>query len=272
MGRVTGRRRILRIVAGRRVEQTETLTAEEPLEIRVDGKPLSVTMRTPGHDFDLVAGFLTTEGVIGAGGQVMTMRYCCGKDDGVNHYNVVDAALAAGVAPPSASLDRNFFTSSSCGMCGKASMQAVRTATRWPVENDPVRIDLSVLAGLPDTLRAGQAVFDKAGGLHAAGLFDAHGQLLCLREDVGRHNAVDKVMGWAARENALPLRGHLLMVSGRASFELVQKAVMAGIPVLAAISAPSALAVDLAQESGMTLVGFLRGETMNVYSGAQRLR
>lgn len=272
MGRVTGRRRIVRIDGDRRAERIDTLAAEEPLEIRVDGRPLSVTMRTPGDDFDLVAGFLTTEGVTGGSGDVVAMRYCAGAtDEGENTYNVIDASLAVGVAAPSADLERNFYTTSSCGVCGKASIEAVRTVSRWAVDRDPVRIDPDMLSGLPDALREGQAVFAKTGGLHAAGLFDSGGRLLCLREDVGRHNAVDKVIGWAAREDALPLRGRILMVSGRASFELAQKALMAGIPVLAAVSAPSTLAVDLAEQAGLTLVGFLRGATMNVYAGAERV-
>ncbi|MEP6695996.1 MAG: formate dehydrogenase accessory sulfurtransferase FdhD [Pseudonocardiales bacterium] len=272
MGRVTGRHRIVRIDGATSTERMDTLAVEEPLEIRVAGRPLSVTMRTPGDDFDLVAGFLTTEGVTAGTGDLAAMRYCAGANvEGENTYNVIDAALAAGVPPPAATLERNFYTTSSCGVCGKASIEAIRTVTRWPVDADPLRVLRSVLTGLPDALRAGQAVFDKTGGLHAAGLFDAGGGLLCLREDVGRHNAVDKVIGWAAREDALPLRGRVLMVSGRASFELAQKALMAGIPVLAAVSAPSTLAVDLAQDAGMTLVGFLRGQTMNVYAGPERV-
>jgi len=272
VGRVTDRRRIVRVDSDLRAERIDTLAVEEPLEIRVGGRPLSVTMRTPGDDFDLVAGFLTTEGVIGGAGDLVTMRYCAGAGiDGENTYNVIDAALAAGVAPPSATTARNFYTTSSCGVCGKASIEAIRTISRWPVTDDDVRVRPAVLTALPDALRAGQAAFDKTGGLHAAGLFDSNGSLLCLREDVGRHNAVDKVVGWAARAGALPLAGRILMVSGRASFELAQKAVMAGIPVLAAVSAPSTLAVDLAADAGLTLVGFLRGQSMNVYAGAGRL-
>jgi FdhD protein len=169
-------------------------------------------------------------------------------------------------------LARNFYTTSSCGLCGKASLDAVRTIAAWTLSEDPLQIDPEVLTTLPDRLRAAQRVFDSTGGLHAAGLFTADGELLCLREDVGRHNAVDKVIGHALRSGLLPLRGTVLMVSGRASFELVQKAVMAGIPVLAAVSAPSSLAADLAAETGVTLVGFLRGSSMNVYTGAERLQ
>ncbi|MEU9856197.1 formate dehydrogenase accessory sulfurtransferase FdhD [Streptomyces sp. NPDC047974] len=272
MGRVTARRRVLRIREGVPSHRPDTLAAEEPMEIRVGGRPLTVTMRTPGDDFDLAAGFLVGEGVVHAAADVAGIRYCAGATaDGGNTYNVVDVGLAAGVDVPDASLERNFYTTSSCGLCGKASLDAVRTTAAWSVAEDPLRVGPALLTGLPDKLRAAQRVFDTTGGLHAAGLFGPDGELLCLREDVGRHNAVDKVVGHALREGLLPLRGTVLMVSGRASFELVQKAVMAGIPMLAAVSAPSSLAVDLAAESGLTLVGFLRGASMNVYTGAERL-
>lgn len=271
MGRVTRRRPVLHLDGDRATTRPDTLVAEEPLEIRVGGRAVSVTMRTPGDDFDLVAGFLLTEGVVDGGERLDTMRYCAGVTDGANSYNVIDVQLRAGAAPLDLSVQRNFYTTSSCGLCGKASIDAITTRARWSVRDDPVRLRASVLAGLPDTLRAAQRVFDRTGGLHAAGLFTASGELLCLREDVGRHNAVDKVVGWAAREARLPLAGTVLLVSGRASFELVQKALMAGVPVLAAVSAPSSLAAELAEEAGMTLVGFLRGTTMNAYTGAQRL-
>jgi FdhD protein len=271
VGRVTGRRRVLRIDGGQ-VVRSDMLVVEEPLEIRVGGRPLAVTMRTPGDDIDLVHGFLLTEGVIRGVGDVQAARYCAGKDDaGQNTYNVLDVALADGVPPPEPGVERNFYTTSSCGVCGKASIDAIRTRTAFPVADDPTVADPAVLGALPDTLRAAQRVFDRTGGLHAAGLFTPDGALRCLREDVGRHNAVDKVVGWAVRAAAAPLRGHILLVSGRASFELTQKALMAGIPVLAAVSAPSTLAVDLATEVGMTLVGFLRGGSMNVYTGASRV-
>ncbi|WP_435973070.1 formate dehydrogenase accessory sulfurtransferase FdhD [Streptomyces sp. Qhu_M48] len=272
MGRVTVRRRVLRVREGDSSYRPDTLAAEEPMEIRVGGRPLTVTMRTPGDDFDLAVGFLVSEGVVHRAEDVAGIRYCAGATaDGGNTYNVVDVGLAPGVAAPDASLERNFYTTSSCGLCGKASLDAVRTTAAWSVAEDPLRIGTDALAALPDRLRAAQKVFDSTGGLHAAGLFTADGELVCLREDVGRHNAVDKVVGHALREGLLPLRGSVLMVSGRASFELVQKAVMAGIPLLAAVSAPSSLAVDLAAESGLTLVGFLRGSSMNVYSGDERL-
>jgi FdhD protein len=203
---------------------------------------------------------------------VLAQRYCAGAtDEGLNTYNVLDVSLAAGVAPPDPSVERAFYTTSSCGLCGKASLDAVRTTARWSVAEDDVVVTAELLAQLPDRLREAQKVFDRTGGLHAAALFDAGGELLVLREDVGRHNAVDKVVGWALQAGRLPLRQTVLLVSGRASFELAQKAWMAGIPVLAAVSAPSSLAVDLAEEAGMTLVGFLRGPTMNVYSRADRI-
>jgi FdhD protein len=250
----------------------DTLAAEEPLEIRVAGRPLTVTMRTPGDDFDLARGFLVSEGVVSADSDIVAIRYCAGATaDGVNTYNVLDVLLDDGVPAPDPSLERNFYTTSSCGLCGKASLEAVRTISKWHVDRDPLRLNAATIATLPDKLRAAQRVFDRTGGLHAAGLFDAGGELLCVREDVGRHNAVDKVIGWALDAGRLPLSGTTLMVSGRASFELVQKAVMAGVPALAAVSAPSSLAVDLAREMGLTLIGFLRGSSMNIYSGVQRI-
>ncbi|MFD8870103.1 formate dehydrogenase accessory sulfurtransferase FdhD [Streptomyces sp. NPDC059590] len=275
MGRVTERRRVIRIRDGAVSMRPDTLVAEEPLEIRLNGKPLAITMRTPGDDFALAAGFLVSEGVLGRADELANIVYCAGATaDGSNTYNVVDVKLAPGVPVPDITLERNVYTTSSCGLCGKASLDAVRTTARWPVgddDNRPVRIDLETLASLPDRLRAAQRVFDRTGGLHAAALFTPEGELLDVREDVGRHNAVDKLVGRALQQGLLPLSGAVLLVSGRASFELAQKAVMAGIPVLAAVSAPSSLAVDLAAETGLTLVGFLRGASMNVYAGEHRL-
>jgi FdhD protein len=227
-------------------------------------------MRTPGHDLDLALGFLVTEGIIAAAEDVVTAQLCAGTDT-PNTYNVVDVVLAGHVPAPLTDPSRNFYTTSSCGVCGKASIDAVRTRSTYDVSDDPLLVSATTLAALPDLLRAAQRTFDRTGGLHAAGLFTADGELLALREDVGRHNAVDKVIGWALKEGRLPLRGHLLIVSGRASFELTQKAWMAGLPLLAAVSAPSTLAAELADEAGMTLVGFLRGATMNVYTGPQRV-
>jgi FdhD protein len=273
MGRVTERRRTIRIRDGAVSTRPDTLVAEEPLEIRLNGKPLAITMRTPGDDFALAAGFLVSEGVIGAAAEVRNIVYCAGAtDDGANTYNVVDVQLAPGVPVPDITLERNVYTTSSCGLCGKASLDAVRTTTRFPIaDTPPVRVEPALLARLPDRLRAAQRVFDRTGGLHAAALFSEEGELLDIREDVGRHNAVDKLVGRALQEGRLPLSRVILLVSGRASFELAQKAVMAGIPFLAAVSAPSSLAVDLAAETGLTLVGFLRGANMNVYAGDERI-
>ncbi|MEV7866179.1 formate dehydrogenase accessory sulfurtransferase FdhD [Streptomyces sp. NPDC088124] len=273
MGRVTERRRTIRIRDGIVTTRPDTLVAEEPLEIRLNGKPLAITMRTPGDDFALAAGFLVSEGVLAAASDVRSIVYCAGAQaDGTNTYNVVDVQLAPGVPVPDITLERNVYTTSSCGLCGKASLDAVRTTARFPIhDTPPVRVEPALLAGLPDRLRAAQAVFDRTGGLHAAALFSEDGELLDIREDVGRHNAVDKLVGRALRQDLLPLSRAILLVSGRASFELAQKAVMAGIPVLAAVSAPSSLAVDLAAETGLTLVGFLRGPSMNVYAGDERI-
>lgn len=275
MGRITARRRVTRITVGQGATQkNDTLAAEEPLEIRVAGRSLAVTMRTPGNDIDLAAGFLVSEGVISHGGEFASARFCSGAFGEVeNTYNVLDVSLAPGVRPPDPALAREFFTSSSCGLCGKASIDAVRTTSRYAVHDDSLVVAAATLTTLPVRLREAQEVFEKTGGLHAAALFDGStGELLVAREDVGRHNAVDKVVGWAVTTDRLPLRGTVLMVSGRASFELVQKATMAGIPMLTAVSAPSSLAVELAEEVGMTLVGFLRGDSMVVYAGGQRVR
>ncbi|MFB6673333.1 formate dehydrogenase accessory sulfurtransferase FdhD [Streptomyces sp. NPDC056390] len=273
MGRVTERRKVLRIRDGQVSSRPDTLVAEEPLEIRLNGKPLAITMRTPGDDFALAAGFLVSEGVLGATEELRSIVYCAGAtQDGANTYNVVDVRTAPGVVIPDITLERNVYTTSSCGLCGKASLDAVRTTTRFAIDDTPpVRIEPSLLASLPDRLREAQRVFDRTGGLHAAALFSEAGELLDIREDVGRHNAVDKLVGRALQNGGLPLSRAILLVSGRASFELAQKAVMAGIPVLAAVSAPSSLAVDLAAETGLTLVGFLRGPNMNVYAGEHRI-
>jgi FdhD protein len=248
----------------------DDLAAEEPLEIRVRKQPLAVTMRTPGQDIDLAMGFLLTEGIIGAAGDVVTAQLCAGTD-APNTYNVVDIVLGPDVLPPVTDPSRNFYTTSSCGVCGKASIDAVRVRSRFSVAGDPLSVPARTLSLLPDRLREAQRTFARTGGLHAAGLFTADGELVVLREDVGRHNAVDKVIGWALREGRLPLSGHILLVSGRASFELTQKAWMAGLPLLAAVSAPSTLAAELADEAGLTLVGFLRGASMNVYTAPHRV-
>ena len=272
MGRVTVRRPVLKLSHQGERQRPDALAAEEPLELRIDGKALAVTMRTPGSDVELAHGFLLTEGVIGGREDISSARYCAGTGpDGRNTYNVLDVSLSPGVAPPEVGVERNFYTTSSCGVCGKAALDAVKLRTRYVPADDDCTVPIDVLTSLPDKLRAAQKVFDSTGGLHGAGLFTADGTLLVAREDVGRHNAVDKVMGWAVQSGLVPLRGCVLMVSGRASFELVQKAAMAGVPILAAVSAPSSLAAELAEEQGMTLIGFLRGESMNVYTGAQRI-
>ena len=261
MGRVTERRRVTRVNDGHVDQRPDTLAVEEPLEIRVDGQATSITMRTPGHDLELALGFLVTEGVVTKPDDIAGAINCAD--------NVVDVSLRTPLADGSPL--RNFYTTSSCGMCGKSSIDAVRTTSPYDVSTDPLVVTADLLTALPTKLREAQRVFDRTGGLHAAGLFDASGELLCLREDVGRHNAVDKVIGWAVQEQRLPLAGTVLQVSGRASFELVQKAVMAGIPLLSAVSAPSSLAVALAEETGLTLAGFVRGASFNLYTGAQRL-
>jgi FdhD protein len=254
------------------VGRPDTLTVEEPLEVRVAGVSIAVTMRTPGDDFDLALGFLLSEGLITAATDVIQLMHCLDEDEsGRPTYNVVDVTLAAGVPVPEPSSARALVTSSSCGLCGKRTIDEVRTRSRYAVREDPVRLPAPLLASFPDALRARQKVFDRTGGLHAAGLFSAEGDVLVVREDIGRHNAVDKVIGWALREGRVPLTGHVLVVSGRASFELTQKALMAGVPVLAAVSAPSSLAVELARDSGMTLAGFVRDPRLTLYAGSERL-
>ncbi|WP_037310743.1 formate dehydrogenase accessory sulfurtransferase FdhD [Amycolatopsis orientalis] len=272
MGRVTVRRPVRMISATKDVRRPDALAAEEPLEIRVGGKALAVTMRTPGNDVELAHGFLLSEGVLASREDIAVARYCDGVDDqGRNTYNVLDIALAEGVAPPETGVERNFYTTSSCGVCGKAALDAVKLRSRFSPEKSEFAVSTGVLTTLPDTLRAQQKVFSSTGGLHAAALFDAEGNLAVVREDVGRHNAVDKVLGWALQEGRIPAADTGLLVSGRASFELVQKAAMAGIGLLAAVSAPSSLAAELAEENGMTLIGFLRGDSMNLYTGEHRV-
>jgi len=272
-GRVTARRPARRVTADDTVSRAETLAVEEPLEIRVNGAPVTVTMRTPGSDVELAQGFLLTEGVIRDRSDVVTVRYCGSAGlDRTNTFNVLDVALAPGVAVPDVDVTRNFYTTSSCGVCGKASLDAVRLISRYCPGDDPAWITAAALSAMPARLRSAQKVFASTGGLHGAALFGADGTMLAVREDIGRHNAVDKVIGWALESDKIPLQGTVLLVSGRASFELTQKAVMAGIPVLAAVSAPSSLAVDLAAESGVTLVAFLRGDSMNVYTRPDRVR
>lgn len=269
MGVMTDRHRTVRVTADSAAPRPDTLVVEEPLEIRLNGTPLAVTMRTPGDDFELAAGFLVSEGVIAGPDDLATIRHCTGAP--ADSDNIVDVTLAPGVPAPVETLSRHTVTTSACGLCGKSSLDAVRTTTRFDVSADPATIAVPTMLALPERLRAAQRVFDRTGGLHAAGLFTPAGETRWVREDVGRHNAVDKVVGHAALRGGLPLAGSVLVVSGRASFELVQKSVMAGIPAMAAVSAPSTLAVHLAEEAGLTLAGFVRGATMNVYTAPHRL-
>ena len=242
----------------------DRLAVEEPLELRIGAETFALTMRTPGDDHDLAVGFLLSEGVIAGAEEVLDVRACPDAGAGPNTVQVVIAGS------PSAA-PRRLTVTSACGVCGSASVDAVRARLPLDVAGDALRLDPAALAALPGRLRERQTAFARTGGLHAAAAVDAAGTLVCVREDVGRHNAVDKVVGWAARAGLLPLRSHVLLVSGRASFELVQKALLAGMPALAAVSAPSSLAVDLARSAGMTLVGFLRGDSMTVYTGAERI-
>jgi FdhD protein len=276
----TARRRVLRVTLpgegrpGGSAPRADFLAGEEPLGIRVDGAALTMTMRTPGEDLELAAGFLASEAVIRSPADIAEIKLCdgtaCGHADHDGMGNIADVTLAPGViVTPGAR--RNFLTTSACGICGKTSIEDICVLPHAPLAADTARFAPQMLAALPDRLRDAQRVFSRTGGLHAAGLFTADGELIAVREGVGRHNAVDKVVGWALLSGRLPLAGCALLVSGRASFELVQKAVLAGIPLLAAVSAPSSLAVDLAEQAGLTLVGFLRGPSMNVYTGAHRL-
>jgi FdhD protein len=254
---------------GKSRRKEDFLAAEEPLEIRIGEDPLSVTMRTPGHDLELAAGFLLTEGLIQRRAQIVALEADAGKA-GENRGNVVLAKLAAEAAPDLEKMRRHFFAASSCGICGKASIDSVRART-LVAPNPNFRLDPEVLVRLPEKLRESQAVFGRTGGLHAAALFDGAGELLVLREDIGRHNAVDKVIGWALLEERVPLGNTILLVSGRGGFEIVQKAIVAGLPVVASVSAPSSLAVQLARELGQTLIGFLRGRRFVIYAGEERI-
>lgn len=244
----------------------DSLAAEEPLEIRVNGAPLSVTMRTPGHDIELAAGFLLTEGIIESVDQIESLRSTASAPG--TKRNVVEITLHEKSFDPT-DLQRNFYAASSCGICGKASIEAIRRRGLTPPNRD-LYIDPELLCTLPDRIRDQQAVFARTGGLHAAALFDESGNLLALREDIGRHNAVDKLVGWALLQERLPLAHHIMLVSGRGGFEIVQKALAAGVPILASVSAPSSLAVKLAREMGLTLIGFLRGQRFVIYSGESR--
>ncbi len=259
----------VRLADGRIDSARDSVACEEPLEIQVGGAPVAVVMRTPGDDEELVLGFLLTERIVASPLDVVSVRHCSLARDPEAADNVVRATLAPGVSVDLDALRRNLYASASCGVCGKASIESVMQ-TAPPLEDD-ASFPRDFFAALPRRLREGQAVFEETGGLHGAALFGSDGRCLVVREDVGRHNAVDKVIGWAARAGRLPLTGHALMVSGRVSFEITQKALAARIPLIAAVSAPSSLAVDLAAASGMTVVGFLRGGGFSVYGNAERV-
>jgi FdhD protein len=272
----TTRAPVLKVERGRARRVSDLVATEEPLEIRVvmggTSRTAAITMRTPGADFELAAGFLYGEQVVSGVEDIRRISYCLDRAvDAAQRYNIVNVELRGGVEPDLRPLERNFYTTSACGVCGKASLDALHIHG-CPVIPPGPRIAAATVRALPERLRAAQRLFDATGGLHAAGLFDATGKLRALREDVGRHNAVDKVVGWALLERRLPLHDLLLMVSGRTSYEIMQKALMAGIPFVGAVSAPSSLAVALAEEFGMTLVGFIQADRFNIYAGAQRVK
>lgn len=267
--------RVWKLTRDQGQRRRDELATEEPMEIRLVAqggrRTVAVTMRTPGNDFELAAGFLFGEGVIGRREDVVQISYCLDPGiDAAQQYNIVNVTLRQDAALDLAPLERHFFTSSACGVCGKASLEALQVRNCPVIPSGPA-IPIDVLYGLPDKLRQAQGVYQKTGGLHAAALFDSRGDLIAVREDVGRHNALDKLVGWAFMEGKLPLSQYILLVSGRSSFEIMQKSLAAGIPVVCAISAPSSLAVDLARDFGMTLVGFLRDERCNVYTSFERI-
>ncbi|MGF1989122.1 MAG: formate dehydrogenase accessory sulfurtransferase FdhD [Nostoc sp. ZfuVER08] len=259
---------------GKMRSRLDHLTTEEPLEIRLAPlqKTVAVTMRTPGADFELAAGFLYAEGVVNRREDIQRISYCVDESvDGEQRYNIVNVELRHGLIPDLQPLERHFYTSSACGVCGKASLEALHLrGCRAMVAN--LTVTPEIIYTLPDQLRAAQGIFTVTGGLHAAATFDAQGQLLNLREDVGRHNALDKLIGSAFLSNDLPLNNHIVLVSGRSSFEILQKSAIAGIPIVCSVSAPSSLAVSVAKEFGITLIGFLRGERFNVYTGWERIK
>ena len=260
--------RVARLRQEGREEREDRIAVEEPLEIRLGGRSVAVVMRTPGEDHELAAGFLFTEGILAGQGEMDHIAHCRDPKN-PTLCNVIDVTPKAGLDLSQRGWQRNFVSSSSCGLCGKLTIESVHLHA--PALDDDFRVSAGVLLSLPERLRSGQAGFDETGGLHAAGLFDKKGRLLLLREDIGRHNAVDKIIGAALLKDALPLGSRILMVSGRTSFEIVQKALMARIPFVAAVSAASSLAVELAESSHMGLVGFLRGGAMNAYAGANRI-
>ena len=267
--------RVRSVEEGRARIRPDSLATEEPMEIRlVSGEArqtVAVTMRTPGADFELTAGFLYGEGIVSSSEDILKISYCIDPDiDAEQQYNIVNVELRGGRDYDLRPLERHFYTTSACGVCGKASLEQLELRG-CPVIPPGPEVAPQKIYALPEKLREAQGLFDVTGGLHAAALFDREGELVALREDVGRHNATDKLVGWALLEGRLPLSDHIVMVSGRSSFEILQKRLTAGVPIVCAISAPSSLAVDVARQFGMTLVGFLRGNRFNVYSGYERI-
>jgi FdhD protein len=265
--------RVVAVEDGLPRRRFDRVATEEPLEIRLRAgtqkRTVAITMRTPGNDFELAAGFLYCESVLAGFDDIASISYCVDVDI-EQRYNTVNVDLSGSELPPLDALERHFTTTSACGVCGKASLEALRLRGLEPIASHASVETLTVVA-LPDRLRGAQGIFEKTGGLHAAALFDLEGSLIAVREDVGRHNALDKLIGWALLERRLPLDRHIVLVSGRASYELVQKAVSARVPILCAVSAPSSLAVDLARSFELTLIGFLRGARFNVYAGEARI-
>lgn len=275
MSRLTkSKRTIWQIDNGQARRKSDYLATEEPLEIQLragdDQQTVAITMRTPGHDYELAAGFLYNEGVIGAKDDITHMIYCVDGQQALQEYNLLRVNLAAPRLPALQQLDRHFFTNSACGVCGKTMLDDLQKRTLPPLTTD-LQVTPTLLATLPNTLRQAQKLFDSTGGLHAAALFDRSGELITVREDVGRHNALDKLIGWGVLNKALPFHDKIILVSGRASYELLQKCRVAGVAIFCAVSAPSSLAVELAEQFGITLIGFLRGARFNVYSGFQRI-
>jgi FdhD protein len=267
--------RVRSVEEGRARVRPDSLATEEPMEIRlISGdarQTVAVTMRTPGADFELAAGFLYGEGVVSSPEDIRRISYCVDADiDAEQQYNIVNVELRGGRSYDLKPLERHFYTTSACGVCGKASLEQLELRG-CPVIPPGPKVAPEIIYALPEKLREAQGLFDATGGLHAAALFDKEGELVALREDVGRHNATDKLVGWALLEGRLPLSDHVVMVSGRSSFEILQKCLTAGVPIVCAISAPSSLAVDVARQFDMTLVGFLRGSRFNVYSGHKRV-
>jgi len=276
MSRLTkSKRTIWQVDNGQARRKSDYLATEEPLEIQLrageDQRTIAITMRTPGHDYELAAGFLYNEGVIGTKDEITHMIYCVHGQQALQEYNLLRVNLAAPRLPELQQLDRHFFTNSACGVCGKTMLDDLEKRPLPPLTTD-LQVTPALIATLPDALRQAQKLFDSTGGLHAAALFDSRGELITVREDVGRHNALDKLIGWGVLNKALPFHDKIILVSGRASYELLQKCRVAGVAIFCAVSAPSSLAVELAEQFGITLIGFLRGSRFNIYSGFQRMQ